>query len=485
MAHDEVFATGLQLNFLKNKSSEPLIADSEEEGYSIVARNLWRALMMGCPSAYDLKDIVSRKVLQSVLHKPEPKLTQVLREEFQSGMSYVHQQLCNNTPMNQLQHNQAELYISNCLTYIPYIEPEENSVLSIPQYIGDTWQLIEYKINYIELTNPSKKNQYQRDRVFAFGLTPVDTAIGANPLLIFPGTTYPAGQGFWSHIESDFRAFQGVGENLYAQGRDRIQKWANSCTIKPKVCGVSLGGSLALLFAVDMGNIACRVDAFNPAGLYVPLWGGRKDNWENFSASDKPKVYVQKQGNDIVSMLIGYWKDDFIVLQSRSSKEHAGRHGFSNHAINLAGCEQTEYIEIDAEMDNQQRKLRNLIFYTLLRAALYYATIAPTLYVALPTVRVMLYLSELIITTCISFANLMYTAAAWTVNAMADGLLLIMDTLYTMTKMAPEAPDCFTGDLSFMAEQPDKKRTRWGLFKAKDQSDPDGLGAEEAEVLRS
>ncbi|MGL5742592.1 MAG: hypothetical protein ACRCXC_08605 [Legionella sp.] len=67
------------------------------------------------------------------------------------------------------------------------------------------------------------------------------------------GTTYPAGQGFLPQITTDSKGFETVGKSLYRTGRDKIQKWL-SAQKTTHVCGVSFGGSLSLLLAIDKGD---------------------------------------------------------------------------------------------------------------------------------------------------------------------------------------------------------------------------------------
>ena len=433
-----LYATGLELNFLPSREFEkPSSADEEP---SVTARNIWRALMMGCRMPSELYSIISWKIIKAVFYSHDPIFTRAMYSEFQSGLEYVYQQLQKNK-MNELQLNQAQLYIANCLTYIPYIEPENNSVLKVPQYINGSWQYVEYRVTYIELTDPSRKSFISfkdRDRVFAFGLNPVRKDSEAHPILILPGTSYPAGQGFLSHIDSDFHAFHGTGEKLYKTGRARISEWLEQCHLKPKVCGVSLGGSLSLLCAVDMGNRLARVDALNPAGLYQPFWTERKDNWETFSEKERPPVYVQKQVDDIVSQF-GTWKKEFILLQSDTNKAYKGRNGFSNHPVNLAGFAETTYVKVDPHIDNQQRKMRNLIGYNILRAAFYYVALVPFRYVIVPAIRLLALMIEYAALMLEIFVNLVSNITVNTLNftftALMHGYSLLLGALLQMADL--------------------------------------------------
>ena len=111
--------------------------------------------------------------------------------------------------------------------FLPYADINPYESLKIPQWINDSWHLVEYKVVPIELTPRSGFSKLflgEYDRVFAHGLEPIDHP-HAEPHLIFMGTTYPGGQGFWSTIDSDLEAFETAGKKLYRSGRENIKNW--------------------------------------------------------------------------------------------------------------------------------------------------------------------------------------------------------------------------------------------------------------------
>jgi hypothetical protein len=220
------------------------------------------------------------------------------------------------------------------------------------------------------------------DKVFAYGLEPQDNE-EAEPHLIFMGTTYPAGQGFVTQVCSDM-ANDTPGALLYRHSREKIGEWLDKQQKKTHVCGMSLGGALSLLLALDQGEKLSRVDALNPPGLYEPWIKNSLDRWDEIK--DKPLVYVQKQGNDPVSRF-GIWKKDWLVYHVQPSAEYKGSNDLMDHALNYAGLPSTTFTPIDVENDNQERQHRNFWLYTIARSIIYWLFMMPFRYVILPILR--------------------------------------------------------------------------------------------------
>ncbi|MCC5792944.1 MAG: hypothetical protein JJT82_10115 [Legionellaceae bacterium] len=390
MPEEHLYAGGLQLNFLETATLESDEGVSPDEAASMWTRNVWRYLMMGWQEQWD--PLISRRSLQAVFIRHDPTLISKLGIEFKKGLRYIAEQLQaqqEKAPLTDPQHRQAELYLANCLAYLPYIEPVENEPLAIPRYYDNRWQLVDYRIDVIELTDSSIQDSVflsARDRVYAFGLRPCSQPM-ARAILVLPGTTYPAGQGFLSHLDADFDAFYGTGEQLYLGAKQRLLQWAQQCATKPQVLGCSLGGAMALKMAVDMGNILSRVDAINPVGLYMAYpKSSHSDHWEDFKPEEQPKVVVQRQVDDIISTF-GEWKKEWLLLQSDTPPGYAGPNGVINHALNLAGSAETRYRTLDPMNDNKQRFWRNVLFYHVLRSAFYCMVIAPVRFFILPVIR--------------------------------------------------------------------------------------------------
>lgn len=384
----DTFTGELNLAFFADPNFEEIPAEDSAEKDAIIARNALRILMMGWSSSW--QEMISLPILKAIFVERNRGLMRGMREAFQIGFRNIYEQLVIQTEDSQTgltpqKYEQAQLYLSNCLSLLPFSDINPYESISIPQWINGQWQLIEYHVTPIELTPTSgfrKLFLEDEDRVFAYGLEPINSDI-AESHLIFMGTTYPAGQGFVTQVATDLKGFNTVGNSLYQSGRKQITKWLDKQN-QVHVCGLSLGGSLSLLLALDQGNKLSRVDSLNPAGLYDFWIKGHIDNWDNLER--KPEVVVQKQGNDPVSAF-GVWKNDWNIWHVVPPREKQGPNGFIDHALNYAGFAETQFEKVNPEVDNKEHHIRNFWLYRLGRGLAYYFGIVPYRYLLLPCIR--------------------------------------------------------------------------------------------------
>ena len=378
------------LNFFESDAFESEEGSGSQDRNAMVsARNALRVLMMGWQEA--VSELLTSRVINAVFLQRDRELLRHMRLAFQEGFNHLFTQL-HHQQLTEEQFNQVNLFLSNCLTVLPYADITPYESFNIPQYIGGEWEMVDYKVVPIELTPTSGFKKLfinDEDRVFAYGLEPIrhDTAI---PHLIFMGTTYPAGQGFLTQVNTDLEAFETAGKKLYRTGHQRLEAWLDKQDgKKPHVCGTSLGGSLSLLFAMHHGDRLARVDALNPAGIYEPWRKSRFDKWDDFDDESKPEVIIQRQGDDPVSRF-GVWKKDWRLLHVIPPKHKQGPSGVVDHALNYAGLAGTQFIEMDVEKDNLERKAQNFWLYTLARSAVYYLFLVPYRYAVHPVLRYVL-----------------------------------------------------------------------------------------------
>ncbi|WP_051131910.1 alpha/beta hydrolase family protein [Legionella tunisiensis] len=363
MGSGEVYAGGLDLPFFASANFEkPVDAPTAQEQANIIARNALRLLMMGWQDGW--KDLLSLQVIKAVFLRRDPELMRGMRLAFQEGFRHICEQLqsANVSPENApLQFKQAQLFLSNCLSLLPYGDINPYESISTPQWINEHWELVEYKVVPIELT-PTRGFKAlfikDEDRVFAYGLEPINQPL-AEPHLIFMGTTYPAGQGFFSQIKTDMEAFETAGKKLYRSGYKKIVEWLDRQTQKAHVCGISLGGALAELLAIHQGEKLSRVVVLNPAGLYFPWRKSRFDRWDELT--QKPSVCIQKNKGDPVSPF-GIWKEDWDVVEVIPPKDKEGPNALAAHAMNYAGLAETRFLGADTKADNEARRKRNFSF---------------------------------------------------------------------------------------------------------------------------
>lgn len=390
MGSGEEYAGGLNIPFFASADLEKVADGStSQEQADIVARNALRLLMMGWQDGWE--DLLSLQVVKAVFLRRDPELMRGMRLAFQQGFQHVCAQLqtANVSPQDTLKFNQAQLFLSNCLSLLPYADINPYESISIPQWINDSWQLVEYKVVPIELT-PTRGFKAlfikDEDRVFAYGLEPINQPL-AEPHLIFMGTTYPAGQGFLSQIKTDMEAFETAGKKLYRSGHKKIAEWLDKQQKKAHVCGISLGGALAELLAIHQGNKLSRVVTLNSPGLYLPWRKSKFDLWDQLI--EKPKVCIQKNMRDIVSAF-GVWKKEWDVIEVIPPSGKEGPNGLAAHAMNYTGLPGTKFLGVDTAADNEARRKRNFILYTMLRGLFYYTAVVPFYYLTLPVLRYIL-----------------------------------------------------------------------------------------------
>lgn len=380
MIGNTTFKGGLDLKFFERQEFESLENTLPNQHASIIGRNALRLLMMGWPDTWT--QLISWPVFKAVFIQRDPSLLKELRYAFQQGFKTLFNQLDGMT-LNKEQSEQVQLYLSNCLSLLPYSDLTPYESFKIPHNIDGRWVLVDYSVQPIELTPRRGLRNFfikDHDRVFAYGLQPINNP-RAQSHLIFMGTTYPAGQGFLPQINTDLKGFDDVGASLYKSGRKNIEEWTLRQKSKVHVCGVSLGGSLSLLMAIDLGQYISRVDALNPAGLHDGHHKSKFDKWDDLTI--RPQVVVQEQGDDPVS-LFGVWKKEWQILKVTPPKDKQGPNFFCDHFLNYAGFAETEFSYISAEEDNSKRSSRNFWIFSLGRSAVYYGAVAPFSYVVRP-----------------------------------------------------------------------------------------------------
>lgn len=382
MALHGSFKGGLDLRFLDSAEMEALPDEGSESYNRALARNILRLLMMGS-SKFWLK-LISFTFLKAALFSRNTQLLQFLRLEFQKGFDNIFHQLVN-TELSEEAQEQFQLYLSNCLNLLPYTDLTPYEAIRLPQWINQQWVQVEYEVQPIELTHQSGFRKLfisEEDRVFATGLTPISEK-EAQSHLIFLATTYPAGQGFLPQINTDLKGFETAGQSLYRSGRDALSNWLDKQCGKIHVTGLSLGGSLALLLAIDKGELIDRVDATNPAGLHGY---NQFDTWNTITK--KPRVVVQIQADDPVS-LFGQWKKEWAILWVKPPEDKRGSNPFFDHFLNYAGFSNTEFSYLSVEEENARRLWRNIFLYCIGRSLIYYPILFPYNFITRPICRIL------------------------------------------------------------------------------------------------
>ena len=406
-----------QLDFFPDHRFETNTPDNPEEHNRMVARNIFRLLMMGWQNPANL---LSVNTIKAILIEHSPELSCAMRYAFQQGFTHIYAQLQTQN-LNRSELDQTQFFLSNCLTILPYLDITPYESFDIPQYIDGSWQLVAYKVTPIELTPTTgylSLHIHEEQRVFAYGLEPIAHP-SAQAHLMFKGTTYPADYGYLTQIFADLTPFETAGESLYQTGQANITAWLDRQPQKPHVCGSSLGGSLALLLAIHQGEKLSRVDALNPPGLFDSWRKSPFDLWDK--CPSKPPVYIQKQANDPVSCF-GVWKDDWHIIQVNPPVDKAAPLSTIDHTLNYAGLAGTTFEEVSTTIDNQNRKVRTIVI-DILRTLIYYPVMVPYFYIMHPILYYISHHKTQVSLFCASMA-LFFIFPAWVIPLTATPWIL-------------------------------------------------------------
>ncbi|KTD56447.1 hypothetical protein [Legionella shakespearei] len=357
---------GTSLKFLPSE-----VPQSTYEQYA------YYVLAMLCDGAHNhWGKILHLPVFKALLIKNNPELLKCVRDVYREGFHHLFGQL---TAMEQKPEylTQAQIFLNNCMTFLPYFDLNSRETFRIPQWIeNQRWEEVEYRIEPILMTSPKKGSHWftkKSDLYYAYGFVPVDHSTAPCHLL-FIGTPHPTHWGCWLGIKSDLQAHKTVGEALYRAGRDVLANWIARQNHEVHALGISLGGSISLLLGIDQGDKIKQVHAYNPAGLYHYKHHNDLDKWS--AIKNKPYVRVIRQGNDPVSKL-GLHKSEWDIFYLKPTKKKQGKIGILDHALNFAGEADTEFSHINPEDQNHNFRFFNKFVYGYARTALYRAAVLP------------------------------------------------------------------------------------------------------------
>ena len=143
------------------------------------------AYLMGAP--FDTK-MINWQLIKAIFFQENNQF----KNAFKATRADTLQDIClliNTGEVAPEQQRIYEILIGNILALIPFAEPEHDSEIRLPQKINGQWQLIDYKVEVLNL-NP----EWLGGSMPAVGLTPIAPAPeGAQRVLLFRGTSQPTG----------------------------------------------------------------------------------------------------------------------------------------------------------------------------------------------------------------------------------------------------------------------------------------------------
>lgn len=270
--------------------------------------------------------VLSKKLAKQVLINCDKALFQQFQKALQECLDKID---------IDAMDRQKELFIANVIALIPYAYPD----------LGHSFQL------------PIKNSDgiYQRHRFSVEQIIPMSISSAITPLnayalqsdegknlLLFTGTTFPAGGGFLNSLIADFTAFSSVGKLPFGMGKEALDAYFASHE-NVSLYGMSLGGALCLhSFRIYEHKIK-DVHAVVPAGLHM---------WDRFNNHSEKKVVIITQQGDIVSQL-GFFPEHGNVELYHLKSSQSQTKGVLAHARAFSGSSGLSIEVKDVKKENR------------------------------------------------------------------------------------------------------------------------------------
>lgn len=326
----------------------------------------------------------SRRIQMAFFYEYDSGFIQAVRKVYFDGLVYVFEQLKAQELSGSLtpaQNNQAHLYISNCLTALPFSAPHIYEYFTFPQLIENKWSLVAYTVRLIELTEPTRA---LKDKVFAYGFSPiVERRVPAH--IIFPGTTYIADRGHVTQMRANMDVFSTAGRSLYETGHVRVGIWCDNQNkinkIKLHSHGNSQGGALSLQLAIHQGDKLSEAYALNPPGLYeLNKSNDPYDRWDE-DGFQRPIVRVQENAGDWVHT---YGKRKHEWLRFYIEPPVLSNISALNHVSNFTAREDVKIVSKCSRLANEEREVGDVWIYSRFRAFCFYVGYWPYVHIIRP-----------------------------------------------------------------------------------------------------
>lgn len=281
---------------------------------------------------------------KEILHSVFVERNKELMDDFKKEIQNEFDNLYDNLPKTESEKLIWQAFRGNLLALFPFCYPEKGSI-SVPQLGEDgIVRKVDYDFETLHLhieNAPTPMN--------ALGLTPKDPK--EPPILIYLGTTYPAGDGFGATILADFAPGYSVGDKIFHNELEQIEKWMEGKK-NVHLAGTSLGGALCFLTLRAFESQIQRADVYNPPGVYKGFYK---------TPITIPEVNIYSQEGDIVSQLGGWPEGDKVNVYNVTTSQPGIKKNFiSSHVRIFTGCEKVTITKHSPKQDNQSKWRRFL-----------------------------------------------------------------------------------------------------------------------------
>lgn len=351
--------------------SDQLNPDSQYKiDTAIPARNLLRHIVRG--TEIHGSDERYHKGLDLVQHALENKKNEELLKDLRLEIKYIFKNIAERlvkkddekqnpepvkAPANEKQY---EILISNLLAAYPFVDPT-NEPIEIPQKMPNgSWKNVIYDVKKIDISPQSGLLSMllkDKDRIYAYGMTPRDNKEAQSQLLLM-GTTYTTGQGARLSVLNNFRPRHSVGE-----GHDmtHLDKWVNTQE-KIKVTGHSQGGTMAMIAAARHPSKITHADCLNPTALTNATLDSLNKKWLSTDKAKRPSIHVYaQQGDPVFPLENGFLEGTrlFRVIPGVNKKSNLKwfipsfiQKATEAHLHHVAGYESSLILEMNAQKES-------------------------------------------------------------------------------------------------------------------------------------
>lgn len=318
------------VNHYKSKIVEILSEHGRESkeyisSQSKIARNLLRYLLRGTPARNSAEGHHYKEALAALEQclgvEKRPELLEGLRTEidivFENAANWIiaEEKLAQGSEEKKLSFDQKSkqfnIFIHSLLALYPFLYPDINKPITIPQKVHNLWEKVTYDLQRLDISpqkNPKmgKKKWLasiieDQDRIYAYGLTPRNNADNDKEShLLLMGTPHPTGQGSDLAVLYNFSIGESVGEG---HDTDNIDEWIKNQGNKIVVSGQSKGATMAMITAARYPGKITTAHALNPAALNYWTLRRLQKQWDDVPVDNRPLINVYAQTKDPVFCL--------------------------------------------------------------------------------------------------------------------------------------------------------------------------------------
>ncbi|NGX62205.1 MAG: hypothetical protein K940chlam9_01699 [Chlamydiae bacterium] len=299
------------------------------------------------------EELVNGSNVRKILWRPDSAFSTAFRNELEGVMKSALE------ARQEAQYDSTlfAAFIHNIVGLLPFSYPQEGETIQIPVQKGENWEMATYTVDKKFALSPS----WFSSPLPAYGLT----SENGPPMLIFLGTTYPAGEGFAATLFSDFTPGLSVGHAPFLYGKEEIAEWLGGKE-NVSVSGISLGGALSLHAARYFPQVS-EVYAFNPAGHYP--WNGQKFGGKG------PNIHIYSQKNDLVSTMGFFPEGENVEVYRVLGTEDEPF--FKAHARSYFGADQVSLLKSSPEFENSRIERRILTGLHMIGSSIVFLLVLP------------------------------------------------------------------------------------------------------------